>query len=81
MESLTSTPEHVILDEGDVWVMVDAVKNVYYVDALVDSSTVTLRHLFEDLELLGLTLMEDWEYDPVDLPSGHVRRHLAPAWF
>lgn len=75
-------PTHTILDDGDIWVMLDATRGVYYVDALVESSPVTLRRLFGQLESCGLTLMEedDGEYEPPELPSGHIRRFLVPDW-
>ena len=78
----TATPAHIILDGGDIWVMVDAVAERYYIDALPDSSPRTLRLIFKKLTIYGFDLMEedDGEYDPIELPSGHVRRYLVPTW-
>ena len=75
-------PTHSILDEGDIWVMIDGAREVYYIDALPDSSPATLHRLFLQLESYGLTLMEedDGEYEPPELPSGHIRRFLVPDW-
>lgn len=73
-------PPPILLAGGDVRLTLDAVVGDYFMDAVIDCSTVALRHLFETLGELGLTLIEDDECEPEWLPGGYVRRYLTPEW-
>lgn len=73
-------PPPITLDEGDVRLTLDAVAGDYFVDAVVDCSTVTLHLLFETLDSLGLALIGDDDCEPEWLPGGYIRRYLTPEW-
>lgn len=69
-----------ILDDGEVQLTLDAARESYFIDAMLDCSPSTLRSLFETLDGLGFELIDDEECEPVQLPSGLVRRYLTPTW-